>query len=170
MIISNRVRFTVWALLIFIGLLISKLILDEIIGLTCITILCVLTGFSLFIVISWVSSVTGKWLATYGKGKEDKFGEIKRLVRLGPYSCMRHPMHLFLSLAPIAFGLIIASPSMTLIVGPLEMIIILILAVTIDEKESIYRFRNEYLKYRKEVPAFNLSFKCIVKAFKPPKH
>ena len=128
-------------------------------------------GLILLGVTTYVAGVTGKWLATYGKSDPSKpFGEIDRLVKEGPYSCMRHPMHLFLSLMPIEVGLISGSFTMTLIVGPLETLTVLVMALKLDEEESIERFGEEYLRYRSRVPAFSLRPSCIIKCFIKPKN
>ena len=127
-------------------------------------------GSLLLIVTIYVAGVTGKWLAAYGKSDPTKpFGEIDRLVREGPYSCMRHPMHLFLSLMPIEVGLISGSFIMTFIVGPLETLAVLVMALKLDEEESIERFGEEYLRYRNTVPAFNVRPSCIIKCFIKPR-
>ncbi len=54
---------------------------------------------------------------------------------------------------------------MIFIVGPIETLIILIMAAKVDEKESTERFGNKYLEYKKIVPAFNFSISCLKKVF-----
>ena len=126
-------------------------------------------GVLLLGVSAYAAGTAGKWLAALGKPSPSAgFGELSRLVREGPYSCMRHPMHLFLSLIPISVGLIAASPTMTFLVDPAETALILLMAVTVDEKESLSRFGMAYVKYRKEVPPFNLRPSCIAKCFVRP--
>ena len=167
--IPNSVRFAVWALMVGGGAVASKAWLDTLIPVDLNPLISVPVGVGLLALIMWAARCTGRWLARYGKAEGAGFGEISRLVREGPYSCMRHPMHLFLSLFPIAVGLIIVSPSMALVLGPAETVLVLLMAVTLDERESTERFGDEYLEYRKEVPAFNLRPSCLVKALREPK-
>ncbi len=162
--VSNAVRAIVWVILIFGGYLLG-LHINNVFGLTCSPILCVLAGAVLFAIIVRAAAVTGRYLRVYGgENPSRKFSRIVRLVDKGPYSCMRHPMHLFPSLTPIAAGLLTANPGFAFIIGPLETILILAMAVFIDEKESIERFGEKYLEYRRKVPAINLNPKCLWKA------
>ena len=159
--ISNKVRFTIWGGMIIGGLLVSKLLLDEVLVIRFNTLVSISLGVIFLLIIKWVAGSTGKWLAQHGKiSDSESFGDFSRLVKDGPYSCMRHPMHLFLSLFP--------SPSMVLIVGPFETVLVLLMAVSIDEKESIERFKEEYIEYRKRVPAFNLNPQCLRLVFTRP--
>lgn len=166
--IPNSVRFAVWAILVGGGAAAGKLLLDPLIPVELNPITSIPAGAALLALIMWAARCTGRWLARYGKGEGAGFGEISRLVREGPYSCMRHPMHLFLSLFPIAVGALIASPGMALVIGPAETALILAMAVTLDERESIERFGEDYLRYRGEVPAFSLRPSCLAKALKEP--
>lgn len=174
LIISNRIRLLVWVLLIG-GGIIASLYLDHLMEWSCPRIPCFLAGLVLMGIILRAAAVTGRYLAVYGKIDESKgFGEVDRLVDIGPYSCMRHPMHFFLSLIPISIGLIVGSPTYVLIIGPLETLLILIMAVTLDERESIERFGDKYLEYKeykRRVKAFNLNPRCLAKALgkRPPK-
>ncbi len=171
MVVSNRVRIIVWLILIIGGYLLGLLI-DKYVMLPCSPVYCIPVGLILFGVIFRAAGVTGRYLSVYGKSSPDKsFGEIDRLVTVGPYSCMRHPMHLFLSLTPIAIGLTTLNPGLAYIIGPVETILILVMAVKIDEKESIERFGEQYIEYKRRNPAFNLNPKCLWQALshKPPK-
>ncbi len=166
--ISNRVRFAVWGLMILGGLL-ASFIADALMKWKFWWPLSIPTGLLLLGISSYAAGTAGKWLAVKGKpSPKARFGELTRLVREGPYSCMRHPMHLFLSLTPVGVGLIASSPTMTSIVGPIETIIILAMAVTLDERESLTRFGEEYVRYREEVPPFNLRPSCLAKSFVRP--
>ena len=170
MLIPNKARFTIWIIMIITGWILGYYI-STWISLPCSN-LCIATGIALIAVILRASAVTGRYLAVYGKASSSAgFGEFTKLVREGPYSCMRHPMHLFLSLLPIAVGLVSLNPGMAYITGPILAVLILFMAVKIDEKESIERFGSEYQKYKEEVPAFNLSPACIAKTLlhRPPR-
>jgi protein-S-isoprenylcysteine O-methyltransferase Ste14 len=170
LVVSNRLRGTIWIAMTVIVLLCS--LVSKPIG-ACNPMWCRLFGAVLLALSMRGAAVTGRYLAVYGsparRGRGP--GEPTRLVREGPYSCMRHPMHLFLSLFPLSLGLL-ASTSCSIIVGVAEAVLVLVLAVTIDEKESIARFGKEYIEYRKKVPAFSLRPRCLLKALgrRPPKH
>ena len=160
MVVSNRIRFLVWIIMIAAGYF-GGLWINDLLDWSCPSIICIPVGLILLALIIRASSVTGRYLAVYGKKSGKGFGEIDKLVTVGPYSCMRHPMHFFLSLFPIALGLLLVNPGMSFIIGPVEMILILSMAILIDEKESIERFGEEYLEYKSRVPAFNLHPRCL---------
>ncbi len=169
--VSNRARFLVWIILIAGGIGVS-LYVDGSLGWSCPRLPCLIVGLILLEVILRAAAVTGRYLAVYGKSSSEKgFGEVDRLVDVGPYSCMRHPMHFFLSLLPISIGLLVGSPTYSFIIGPLETLFILVMAVIVDEKESIERFGERYLEYKRRVKAFNLDPRCLAKALgrRPPK-
>ncbi len=169
MTVSNRVRFAVWAALLALDVALGKA-LDARLGLSCPWPLCAAAGAALLLLVARAAAVTGRYLAVYGKTGSG-FGDIGRLVEEGPYSCMRHPMHLFLSLMPVAVGLLAGSPSAALLVGPAETALILYMAVRVDEAESLERFGAAYEEYRRRVPAFSLDPRCLWKALarRPPK-
>ena len=165
---SNRVRFAVWALMLAADVGVGKL-LDAALRVSCSWPLCLAAGAALLLVVMRAAAVTGRYLAVYGR--TGGFGELGRLVEEGPYSCMRHPMHLFLSLTPVAVGLLAGSPCGAFLVGPVEAALILVMAVKVDEAESLERFGERYEEYRRRVPAFNLSPGCLKLALgrRPPK-
>ncbi len=164
MVIPNSIRVLVWAVLIIGGYLLG-LVINYYLLLPCPLIPCFVAGIALLIVIGRAAGVTGRYLRVYGKSSPDKsFGELDRLVTVGPYSCMRHPMHFYLSLTPIAIGLVTVNQGYAFIIGPAETIMILLMAVLVDEKESLERFGEAYEEYKRKVPAFNPSPKCLWKA------
>ncbi len=161
MIVSNKMRVVVWIILILAGYY-GGLIVNNYVSLPCSPILCFTLGLILLVIIGRAAGVTGRYLSVYGKSDPSKsFGEIDQLVTIGPYSCMRHPMHFFLSLTPIAVGLLTLNPGYAYIIGPIETVLIILMAITIDEKESIERFGKQYIEYRRKVPAVNLDPKCL---------
>jgi len=161
--VSNRVRAAVWVSMLAGGYLASRA-LDTLLGWGCCT-YCIPAGLALLALIGWTSMVTSRYLATYGKSSLKGFGELDRLVTEGPYSCMRHPMHSMLAFTPIALGLVTASPSYVLLVGPALYALIMVLAVRVDEAESVERFGEDYLRYREVVPAINLSVSSTVSLY-----
>ncbi len=169
--VGNRVRALAWAAMLAAVAAASRL--DQRLGLACPapTLACRAAGLLLLATVLRAAAVTGRYLAVYGKSRPDlPRGEVDRLVTVGPYSCMRHPMHLFLSMFPLSIALLLASPT-AVAVAVAEMLLVLALAVTVDERESLERFGRAYLEYRRRVPAFNLSPSCLAKALlhRPPK-
>ncbi len=165
MIISNRVRAVIWMLILFVSVY-AGFLLDAILGFRLDPILSRIAGAALLAVILRAAAVTGRYLSVYGHEPGAPRGSITKLVRAGPYACMRHPMHFFLSMTPIAIGLMLASPSAVL-TGIVAAILVLVLAVKVDEAESLERFGEEYERYRREVPAFNLHPRCLLLALYP---
>ncbi len=107
----------------------------------------------------------GRALARYGREGELPRFETNRLVRKGPYACMRHPMHLALLFFPLAFALILGSASFALFVWPAEVLLMLFLIKTVEEPEALRKFGDEYRRYMAEVPAFNLRPDCLKRLF-----
>ncbi len=169
--VSNRVRALIWVIMVILVAAGGPL-LDRWLGLRCPWPLpCRVLGLAVLAVVLRAAAVTGRYLAVYGRSSPDlPRGEVDRLVTVGPYSCMRHPMHFFLAWFPLSIGLIEASPG-AVAVGLAEALLVLLLAVTVDERESIERFGEAYLEYRRRVPAFNPSPRCLAKALgpRPPK-
>ena len=162
MIIPMWVRVLGW-LAILAYTLAGGVILDHLLGWRCsVYPVCLAAGVALLALVVRGASVAGRYLAVYGRGPDGR--PLSRLVREGPYSCMRHPMHFFLALFPEALALLAGSPAGALITGPTAAILTMVLAATLDEMESIERFGEEYLEYRRRVPAFNLSPSCLAKA------
>ena len=111
------------------------------------------------------AATVGRVLARYGREGELPRFETNRLVRKGPYACMRHPMHLALLFFPLAFALILGSPSFILFVWPAEVLLMLFLIKTVEEPEALRKFGDEYRRYMAEVPAFNLRPDCLKRLF-----
>ncbi len=168
--VSNKARIAIWILLLAAGYA-GGLAASRLLPLPCNPPFCIAAGLALLSIVMRAAAVTGRYLAVYGKTRPGGFGEIDRLVTEGPYECMRHPMHLFLSMFPTAIGLLALNPGMAYITGPIEALFILLLAVTVDEKESIERFGEKYLEYRRRTPAINLRPSCLWRALsrRPPK-
>lgn len=120
-----------------------------------------LFGLALLAVVFRVSRVTGRTLARLGREGALPRMETNRLVTLGPYACMRHPMHLGLLFFPWAVALILGSPGFILFVAPLEMVLMVIMVLTLEEREALRKFGAEYADYRRRVPAFSLRPACL---------
>ena len=111
------------------------------------------------------SRKTGRLLASEGRvGKLPRM-ETNRLVTIGIYGCMRHPMHFGLLFSPLAVGLIAGSPSFILFFAPFEASLILVLLKFYEEPEAIRKFGDEYRAYQRRVPMFNFSTECLRELF-----
>ncbi len=126
-------------------------------------------GLLLLITTMKISKNTGRTLAKYGREGKVKRMDTNRLVKTGVYKCMRHPMHLGLFLFPFAFAFLSGSLTFILFIAPIEVVFMIIMVLTLEEKEAIHKFGNNYIEYKKEVPAFNLSRKCLKELLKTVK-
>ncbi len=101
------------------------------------------------------------------KGREGNIPrlETNKLVTSGIYSCTRHPMLFGLMFLPLGLALILGLPTFIFFIAPLEALIIFILVLTLEEKEAIMKFGEEYLKYKKTTPLFPKTKECYKKLF-----
>ena len=127
-----------------------------------------IAGLAVLQIVLRISKVTGRWLARCGRAGDIPRMQTNRLVVVGPYACMRHPMHLGLMLFPLAVALILGSPSFVFIIAPLEALIILVMVLTIEENEARGKFGASYAAYASRVPPFNLSPDCLRKLLELP--
>jgi len=128
---------------------------------------CLPPGLALLWLVMRISRNTGRTLARYGREGDLPRLETNRLVTQGPYGCMRHPMHLGLLLFPLAWALLIGSPSFILWLAPLEILFMLLMIRQVEEAEAIRKFGADYLSYRRRVPMFNLSPSCLKTLLSP---
>lgn len=110
-----------------------------------------------------ISKNTGRFLSQYGKKGDIPRGETNVLVKQGVYACMRHPMHLGLFLFPLAFAFLSGSLSFILFIAPSEILLMIIMIFLLEEPEAVKKFGEEYLNYKKQVPAFNFKIECLKK-------
>jgi len=108
-----------------------------------------------------ISRNTGRTLAHHGREGDLPRLETNRLVTAGPYACMRHPMHFGLLFFPLTLALLLGSLSFTLIIAPLEMLLMVAMILTLEEREALAKFGDDYRDYRQRVPAFSLSPACL---------
>ncbi|WP_457637641.1 methyltransferase family protein [Oceanithermus sp.] len=125
-------------------------------------------GLVVLLAVFRVSKVTGRWLARCGRVGDIPRLQTNRLVVAGPYACMRHPMHLGLMFFPLAVALLLGSPAFVFVIAPLEALVILIMVLTIEEREARGKFGSSYAAYASRVPPFNLSPDCLRKLFELP--
>lgn len=116
----------------------------------------------LAILFLYAAGTAGKYLKWYG-GMKSPRDTTKRLVREGPYSCMRHPMHFSQALFIVFLGLSLSWCSF--VVSIILAVIIIIMAIKLDEKEARERFGEEYLHYSSKVPPVNPRPSCFLKLF-----
>ena len=113
-----------------------------------------------------IAAVGGKTLARYGRQGDIPRLETNKLVTQDIYGCMRHPMLLGLAFFPLGVALLLGSPTFILFVAPLEAITILLLTLTIEEKEAKSKFGQAYEEYKAKVPAFDI--RCLTKFLQTP--
>jgi len=102
---------------------------------------------------------SGRDLKKYGRVGDIPRLETNKLAKEGLYACMRHPMLFALTLLPLGWALLLGLPTFIFVIAPLEMIFIIAMVLTLEEKEAIAKFGNEYIEYKSKVPAFHL--KCL---------
>jgi protein-S-isoprenylcysteine O-methyltransferase Ste14 len=130
-------------------------------------IVSLLIGIALLWLVLKISQNSGRTLARYGRKGNIPRMETNVLVTDGLYGMMRHPMHLGLLFFPLSIALIVGSPSFTFIIAPLEIIVMIVMIKTLEEKEAIEKFGDAYLLYKERVPMFCLSIRCIKELLKP---
>ncbi len=126
-------------------------------------IISLLIGAFLLFFVMKISKNTGRTLAKYARKGELKRMQTNILTKQGVYKYMRHPMHLGLLFLPLAVAFLIGSPSFILIIAPVEIIFMLIMIKFVEEPDTIRKFGDEYLEYKKQVPWFCFKMKCLKK-------
>jgi len=166
---DNIFRIILWLLMIIGGAIVSihfdKIYFYDFFNNTKYHFILFIPGYFLLKAVLKVSRNTGRYLAK--KGREGAIPRLQtnRLVTTGVYGCMRHPMHLGLLFFPLAFALLIGSPTFILFVAPFEMLLMLLLIKFIEEPQAKRKFGKEYEAYQKQVPFFNFSSDCLHKLF-----
>ncbi len=107
----------------------------------------------------------GKELAKYGRKGDIPRLETNQLVSSGVYSCSRHPMLFGLTLLPLAVAFILGSPTFITTIAPLEMLFIVIMVLTLEEKECKVKYSKAYEEYAKTTPIFPKNLQCLKKIF-----
>lgn len=118
-------------------------------------------GLALLKLVLTISRNTGRWLAKLGQEGDIPRMQTNRLATKGPYSCMRHPMHMGLFLFPFVIALIVGSPMFILVIAPLEVLLMIIMIIFLEEPEAIAKFGDKYKAYMAKTPRFNLSPNCL---------
>ena len=107
----------------------------------------------------------GRELAESGREGNLPRLETNRLVTTGIYACTRHPMLFGLMLLPLSLALLLGSPTFIFCVAPAEALFILLMILTLEEREAIGKFGEAYRKYRKRTPIVPRNRKCWKKLF-----
>ena len=163
----ERVRITFWIIIIFggsaLGYYLDYLIFENIHQNIVFHVISLLIGAFLLFLVMKISKNTGRTLAKYARKGKLKRMQTNILTKQGVYKYMRHPMHLGLLFLPLAVAFLIGSPSFILIIAPVELIFILIMIKLVEEPDTIRKFGDEYLEYKKQVPWFCFKMKCLKK-------
>ena len=166
---AMRGRFLVWLALLLIGIA-AGLALDWLWFRAWLLsplwhVAALIPGLALLSLVRRGARNTGRYLAVHGHDRPEQTFEPDRFVDSGVYSCMRHPMHFALLLAPPALALMIGSLSFLLFIAPLEMLLIIVLIKGIEEPGARRKFGNAYHDYQRRVPFFSLRWSCLIKLF-----
>jgi len=164
---DNIFRITLWLLMILGGAAVSiyfdkRYFYDWFNNLS-FHIISMIIGYVLLKQVLKASRNTGRYLAEQGREGDIPRLQTNRLVTTGIYGCMRHPMHLGLLFFPLAFALLLGSPTFIIIIAPLEILLMLIMIKFIEEPQAEKKFGDAYRQYKKEVPFMNFSPECIRK-------
>ena len=126
-------------------------------------------GLALLKLVMTISRNTGRWLAKHGREGDIPRMQTNKLATEGPYSCMRHPMHMGLFLFPFVVAFLLGSPTFILIIAPLEVMLMIVMIILLEEPEAIAKFGEEYKDYMAKTPRFNLGAACLKYLFIDPK-
>ncbi len=164
------IRLVLWFLFIGGGIALG-LYLDSTVCRACVLstsehVVSFILGMFLMGLVMVVSKNTGRILSRYGRVGDIPRMKTNRLVKVGPYGCMRHPMHFGLMFFPLSVALITGSFSFIFIVSPVELVIIILLVGTLEEHEAISKFGEEYMRYKETTPFFSLRLSCLKLLFK----
>jgi len=163
--IKNYIRIVLWLIMLIGGAVISihfdKIYFPEIFSNTYFHFISFIIGYFLLKFVLKASRNTGRFLARLGREGEISRLETNKLVVTGRYAMMRHPMHFGLLFFPLAFALLIGSPTFILFLAPIEMILMVILIKLWEEPEAMKKFGDEYIEYKKRVPFFCFKLHCI---------
>ncbi len=107
----------------------------------------------------------GRELARNGREGNLPRLETNRLVTTGIYACTRHPMLFGLMALPMGLALLLGSLSFILFVAPAEALIILVMILTLEEREAIAKFGDAYRLYKSRTPLIPRSKECWRKLF-----
>ena len=166
---GNIFRIIIWLLMLIGGAVLSiyydKIYFYDWFNSTKFHVATMIPGYFLLKLVLKASRNTGRFLSENGREGDLPRLQTNKLVTTGLYGCMRHPMHLGLLFFPLAFALLVGSPVFIMIVAPLEMLFMIIMIKLFEEPEAEKKFGKAYGDYKKQVPFFNFSKKCLKELF-----
>ncbi|MCE4615028.1 MAG: isoprenylcysteine carboxylmethyltransferase family protein [Desulfurococcales archaeon] len=121
-------------------------------------------GAVVFVYSILLSSIGGRTLRLYAHSTSESFWP-DRLVKIGIYSCMRHPQHLGLVFMPVSLALLAGSPIAFLGSG-WAVVGALLFVLFVEEPECLSKYGESYAEYMSTTPAFNLNPKCLSIGFR----
>ncbi len=164
---DNIFRIIIWFIFLIGGAIVSihfdKIYFYDWFNSTKFHVVSLILGYLLLKLVLKASRNTGRYLAIMGRKGVLPRLETNRLVTTEIYACMRHPMHLGLLFFPLAFALLLGSPTFILIIAPIEMVLIILMIKWYEEPRAIKKFGVAYENYKKTVPFFNFKTNCIKK-------
>ncbi|OQX73395.1 MAG: hypothetical protein B6D59_05740 [Campylobacteraceae bacterium 4484_4] len=122
-------------------------------------------GIWLMILAFRAAAVGGRELAKHGKEGDIPRLETNRLVCTGIYAKMRHPMLFGLTLVPLALAFMIGSPSFIIWIAPAEMLFIVVMVLTFEERECRKKFGADYDAYASQTPPVCFRPECLKALF-----
>jgi len=111
------------------------------------------------------AAVGGRELKKMGRIGDIPRLETNRLVTSGIYECTRHPMLFGLMFLPFGIALFLGLPTFVMFIAPLEGLFIFIMVITLEEKEAVKKFGEDYIRYREKTPLFPKTKECFKKLF-----
>ncbi len=106
-----------------------------------------------------LTAIAGRTLKKFAHKKKGEFIP-DRFVDIGIYSCMRHPMHLGIGFLPLSVALISGNLAMILASG-WGVAATFWFVLSIEEPETLVKYKDHYIKYLQKTPAFSSSLKCL---------
>jgi len=164
---DNIFRITIWLIFLIggaiVGIHFDKIYFYDWFNSTKFHIATLIVGYLLLKIVLKASRNTGRYLAKYGREGDIPRMQTNQLVTTGLYACMRHPMHLGLLFFPLAFALLVGSPTFILIIVPLEMLLMVLMIKIVEEPQAQKKFGQAYTDYKKKVPFFSFKADCLKK-------
>jgi len=107
----------------------------------------------------------GKALKKYGREGDLPRLETNKLVTSEIYECTRHPMLFGLMFLPLGIALLLGLPTFIFIISVIEGLLVFLAVVTLEEKEAVMKFGEDYIKYKEKTPLFPKTKECFKKLF-----
>ncbi len=108
------------------------------------------------------ASVAGRTLRLLGHSRPGGGPWPDRLVTSGIYSCMRHPQHMGLAMAPVGLALLSGYPA-AIVGSGWSAAAALAFVLLVEEPECRSKFGQEYAEYASSVPPFSTDPRCLLR-------